>query len=100
MKISAFSLMLRTREKYWFFHRTRWNIFGIHLKKVNILYVLVTLSRAIYENGGGCREFTHRLVATSTKSDQFIDYHYPVQIAPSAKVNATDLMNKLYVKQV
>ena len=23
-----------------FFHRTRWNIFGIHLKKVNILYLL------------------------------------------------------------
>ena len=22
------------------FHRTRWNIFGIHLKKVNILYIL------------------------------------------------------------
>ena len=39
LKISAFSLVLRTREKYWFFHHTRWNIFGIHLKKVNILYV-------------------------------------------------------------
>ena len=25
VKISAFSLMLLTHEKYWFFHRTRWN---------------------------------------------------------------------------
>ena len=31
MKISAFSLVLRTREKYWFF--------SPHLKKVNILYL-------------------------------------------------------------
>ena len=27
-----------------YFHHTRWNIFGIHLKKVNILYVLQNTS--------------------------------------------------------
>ena len=26
--------------KFWCFQLTRWNIFGIHLKKLNILYVL------------------------------------------------------------
>ena len=25
--------------KFWCFQHTRWNIFGIHLKKVNILYL-------------------------------------------------------------
>ena len=39
VKLSPFLLVLRTREQYWFFHRTRWNIFGIHLHKVNILYL-------------------------------------------------------------
>ena len=38
VKISAFSLVLCTHEKYWFYHCTWWNIFGIHLNKVNILY--------------------------------------------------------------
>ena len=33
VKISAFSLVLHTREEYLFFHHTRWNIFGIYLKK-------------------------------------------------------------------
>ena len=28
---------------YWYFQHMRWNIFGSHLKKVNILYVFVVL---------------------------------------------------------
>ena len=28
--------------KFWCFQHTRWNIFGIHLKKVNILYILLS----------------------------------------------------------
>ena len=39
VNISVFSLVLGTCEKYWFFHRTRWNIFGIHPKIVIILYI-------------------------------------------------------------
>ena len=39
VKISAFSLVLSTRENFWFFHGTQWNIFGIHPKKVNILHI-------------------------------------------------------------
>ena len=30
--------------KFWCFQHTRWNIFGIHLKKVNILYVYCKFS--------------------------------------------------------
>ena len=34
--------------KYWFFHRTRWNIFGIHIKKVNILYIFWHRINTVY----------------------------------------------------
>ena len=29
--------------KFWCFQHTRWNIFGIHLKKVNILYIILCI---------------------------------------------------------
>ena len=38
---------------YWYFQHIRWNIFGIHLKKVNILYIFVQsfmkISQRVFE---------------------------------------------------
>ena len=46
LKTSEFSLVLRTCENSDFFQQTQ-NIFGIHLKKVNILYVLHSFSISV-----------------------------------------------------
>ena len=34
------SHVLKISANYWYYQYIRWNIFGIHLKKVNILYIL------------------------------------------------------------
>ena len=47
MKTFKFSLVLRTRENTDVFITLDDNIYGIHSKRVNILYILVTLTSAL-----------------------------------------------------
>ena len=41
--------------KYWCFQHTRWNIFGIHLKKVNILYLFPIFCNIFIRIGSLCK---------------------------------------------
>ena len=83
MKISAFSLVLRTREKYWFFHHTRWNIFGIPLKKVNILYLVTVEPGLCHKKKDKLNETTHFFLTIDQK-----------------KLNVSDVSNNPYLAHI
>ena len=59
--------------KFWCFQHTRWNIFGTHLKKVNILYVLYIYNECFIK----CY-FKHHLLQGIVVGLSLLLSHFPV----------------------
>ena len=88
MKTFKFSLMLRTRENMDVFISLNDNIYGIHSKRVNILYVYlrcidtppkeITLTRKYFQMGFSLRKYLlpfHTIFTLNIWIHQLLNYH-------------------------